>query len=42
MITSMPITGQMKITKIAVTIMSMMLAGLPALKNSPDVNCLLS
>ena len=31
----------MKITKMATTTISNRLAGMPALKNSPEVNCLL-
>ena len=40
--TSIPITGQMKMTKIVMTTISSRLAGTPTLKNSPELNCLLS
>lgn len=40
--TSIPCIGQMKTTQIVSTTRSSRLAGMPALKNSPDVNCLLS
>ncbi len=40
--TSMPIIGQMNMTKMATTTISSKLAGMPALKNSADENCLLS
>ncbi len=34
-----PMSGQMKNTNTAVTAISMMVAGMPTLKNSPEVNC---
>ena len=40
--TGMPIQGQMNLTKSARTANSSALAGMPARKNSPVVNCLLS
>ena len=40
--TGIPITGQIHQTKMPITIISNMLAGMPAIKNSEVLNCPLS